>query len=411
MTTSESRFGVWLQEMRAGTLSHRGDFTWFTLDEQYIQDGNRPVLGLIFEEDVHGRHASAMRLPSWFANLLPEGRLREWIAFDSGVSIQREMELLAHVGHDLPGAVRVLPEDQPPEQLEVAALPTPLHYEEGESVWRFSLAGVGMKFSMLRQADRLTLPAHGQGGDWIVKMPDPGYADVPLNEYAMMNLADRSGINVPDCLMVSRDELTALPNQAWMGSEVKAYAVKRFDRRADGSRVHIEDFAQVRNFPPDWKYRGTLETVGAYCYRRHDLAALEEFVRRVTFNILISNGDAHLKNWSLIYLNPQSPTLSPAYDLVSTALYAVDRSAAEDLGLKLGKSRRFEVQRVEVFERLGSRIGVDGVRLEAVAVETVERVSTAWPEIEFLLRDAPLIRSAVSSSIEASRKSLLSRAG
>ena len=57
-----------------------------------------------------------------------------------------------------------------------------------------------------------------------------------------------------------------------------------------------------------------------------------EFVRRATFNILISNGDAHLKNWSLIYRNSKSPTLSPAYDLVSTALYAAGSSAGEDLG-------------------------------------------------------------------------------
>ena len=389
MTTSESRFGVWLHQTRAGTLSHRGDFTWFTLDENYIDDTERPVLGLMFEEDLRARHASTMRLPSWFANLLPEGRLREWIAADSGVSIQREMELLAHVGHDLPGAVQVLAEDEPPEQVEVTAFePTPLDSGE-ENVWRFSLAGVGMKFSMLRQADRLTLPAHGQGGDWIVKMPDPEYADVPANEYAMMKLAGLAGMDVPDCIMVHRDELSTLPDQAWMGAESWAYAVKRFDRQLNGTRIHIEDFAQVRNFLPDWKYRGTFETVGALCYRGYDIEALKEFVRRVTFNILISNGDGHLKNWSLIYRDLQSPTLSPAYDLVSTALYAIDRVAAEDLGLKLGKSRRFEVQHVGVFRRLGDRLGVDGTELEAVAVETVAKVGDSWPDVEALLDKAP----------------------
>jgi serine/threonine-protein kinase HipA len=72
------------------------------------------VLGLLFEQDPLRTHAAALRLPPWFSNLLPEGLLREWIAADRGVSADREMELLAQVGHDLPGAVRVLPAPSPP---------------------------------------------------------------------------------------------------------------------------------------------------------------------------------------------------------------------------------------------------------------------------------------------------------
>lgn len=69
------------------------------------------MLGIVFEQDMHARHASALRLPPWFSNLLPEGRLRDWIAADEHISLDREMELLAAVGPDLPGAVRVLPEN------------------------------------------------------------------------------------------------------------------------------------------------------------------------------------------------------------------------------------------------------------------------------------------------------------
>jgi serine/threonine-protein kinase HipA len=72
------------------------------------------VLGLLFEQDPLRTHAAALRLPPWFSNLLPEGLLREWIAADRRVSADREMELLAQVGHDLPGAVRVLPAPSPP---------------------------------------------------------------------------------------------------------------------------------------------------------------------------------------------------------------------------------------------------------------------------------------------------------
>ena len=66
----------------------------------------------------------------------------------------------------------------------------------------------------------------------------------------MMTLAGRSGIEVPEHMLVQRGELDSLPDEAWPGSEELAYAVKRFDRLPDGSRIHIEDFAQVRNFNP-----------------------------------------------------------------------------------------------------------------------------------------------------------------
>jgi serine/threonine-protein kinase HipA len=408
MMLDEKRFGVWLYEDRAGTLNHRGDYTWFTFDADYLTNLPRSVLGLVFEEDLHASHASAMRLPAWFANLLPEGRLREWIAADTGVSVKREMELLAHVGHDLPGAVRVLPEAEPPENFaEAVSRAQSSPQVEVEQAWRFSLAGVGLKFSMLHSDDRLSIPAHGQGGDWIVKMPDSEYADVPLNEHAMMTLAAQVGINVPEHVLVARDNLGDISDRAWLSDERWAYAVKRFDRGERGALTHIEDFAQVRDFYPDSKYLGSFETVGALCYRGFDLEALTEFVRRMTFNILISNGDAHLKNWSLIYRNPRVPTLSPAYDLVSTAMYAADPAAGEDLGLKLGKSRRFEVQRVSVFRRLGDRLGVDGSALEECAVETIDRVESAWPEVAETLDSAPRIRDAVSASVEQRRRSLL----
>src|SRR5262249_10416628 len=151
---------------------------------------DRAVLGLVFEDDPYADHASKLRLPPWFSNLLPEGRLRSWIAADRGVSADREMELLAQVGHDLPGAVRVLADEE--HSAEVAGNTVPVLSKElaGQDDqqsaigWRFSLAGVGLKFSMVREEDRLTLPAFGQGGDWIVKLPDPLFKDVPRNEDA-----------------------------------------------------------------------------------------------------------------------------------------------------------------------------------------------------------------------------------
>lgn len=156
-TLVETYYAVLLHSRRIGTLCQKGDHTRFVVNESYVTDPQRPVLGLRFEENLRAPYASALRLPRWFSNLLPEGPLREWIADDRGVSLDREMELLAQVGHDLPGAVQVLPAEGPDDGWEwsdsapaqAGKRPGGAYGFPSDSPWRFSLAGVALKFSML----------------------------------------------------------------------------------------------------------------------------------------------------------------------------------------------------------------------------------------------------------------------
>ncbi len=76
----ERAFSVALHDRRVGTLRAREDYSWFRFDQDYLDRPDRPVLGLFFEDRLHEQHASNMRLPPWFSNLLPEGQLRRWIA-------------------------------------------------------------------------------------------------------------------------------------------------------------------------------------------------------------------------------------------------------------------------------------------------------------------------------------------
>jgi serine/threonine-protein kinase HipA len=104
----EHYYGVWLYDQLIGNIMLNDGVIRFQLHESYINDANRSVLGLLFEDDLAAIHRSKVRLPPWFSNLLPEGRLREWIAQAKGVSENRELDLLLKVGHDLPGAIRVV---------------------------------------------------------------------------------------------------------------------------------------------------------------------------------------------------------------------------------------------------------------------------------------------------------------
>jgi serine/threonine-protein kinase HipA len=257
---------------------------------------------------------------------------------------------------------------------------------------------------MLAKDDRLTLPAFGVGGDWIVKLPDQTYPDVPRNEFTIMSLAASAGITVPPVRLVHRDELDGLPPDVWASREEWAYAIRRFDRDSHRDLVHIEDLAQVRDIYPEDKYLGNYETVAALAYRDHDLDGLREFARRLAFTILIANGDAHLKNWSLIYTDPRVPSLAPAYDMVSTAYYLGER---ETLGLKFGGTRHFDKVNVTTFARLQRRLRVPRAELAACVAETVERVSLHWPEHRDQLAVNPELAASIESCIAKGSRSLL----
>lgn len=405
---NEKNYAVLLYGERIGTLKQKGDHTRFSFDESYLDQTDRPVLGLRFEEDLRSPYASALRLPKWFSNLLPEGPLREWIAEDRGVSLDREMELLAQVGHDLPGAVQVRMIEQSGDEWEWV---DPAEAEDGrpatagESPWRFSMAGVALKFSMLAHGDRLAVPAAGEFGDWLVKFPDYRHADVPVNEFTMMSLARAVGIDVPKIRLVHRDELRDVPPRMWPNAEEWAYAIRRFDRSHDHLRaaVHIEDFAQVRDKYPQAKYEGNFETVAALAYRGRDEASLVEVVRRIAFCVVVGNGDAHLKNWSLIYRNKKMPVLSPVYDLVATAPY-VPIGESEDLGLKFAGSKRFvNVSRasfVALQNHLQRRLPEIRTNLADVAMRTVEEVRSHWPEHEAGLAKSPELRREIGDWVD-----------
>jgi serine/threonine-protein kinase HipA len=400
MELVDKYYAVLLHGARVGTLYQRGDHTRFVFSERYLEDPARPVLGLRLEERLRKLYAAVLRVPPWFSNLLPEGPLRQWIADDRGVSADREMELLAKVGRDLPGAVQVIhATGHDSESGTTPEWPTEFVRQDRGSaarnagIWRFSLAGVALKFSMLARGDRLTVPAVGDRGDWLVKFPDYQFAEVPRNEHATMLLAGAVGIEVPEIRLVHRDELDGLPTRMWPNAEQWAYAVKRFDRHPDDRRiaVHIEDFAQVRDVYPHQKYRGSFETVAALAYRGRDLLALREFTRRLAFSVLVGNGDAHLKNWSLIYPDRRVPTLSPAYDLVSTFLYREEDEGPEDLGLSFGGSRRFDKVGLGSFalleKQLDQRFGHSGAALTDVVVDLADRLVAAWPQHREAMRD------------------------
>lgn len=357
-----------------------GDRTLLAFDDAYIANARRPTLSLSFKDAFGGLLAgdrpTQARVPPFFANMLPEGSMRDYLAERAGVNPQREFFLLWVLGRDLPGAVTVRPADG-----EAWPPPDDGNADEDDKVsrrrkaLRFSLAGVQLKFSaVMEAAGGLTIPAQGVGGAWIVKLPSLQFQGVPENEYAMMSLAKAIGMDVPDVQLIALEKIEGLP-EGLGTAKGPALAVKRFDRTSDDGPVHMEDFAQVFGVFPEAKYKkasyGNMAAVVAAESGERDI---EEFVRRLVFSVLIGNADMHLKNWSLVYPDRRNARLAPAYDFVSTIPYIPDTKAA----LTLGRTKRMdEFSKAELTyfagkARLSEKLVLD------TAAQTVARFHEVW---------------------------------
>jgi serine/threonine-protein kinase HipA len=379
-----------------------GDRQLFAFEQDYIDDQQRPTLSLSFKGSTGGLVTNfrpvGRRVPAFFSNLLPEGHLREYLAERANVNPEREFFLLAVLGADLPGALVVAP-------LEGQAQPPEAHHDQneeqhedghghgGEEPLRFSLAGVQLKFSAVMEASGgLTVPVDGMGGSWIVKLPSALYRAVPENEFAMLELARRVGISVPDNKLVDIPSIKGLPEQAHT-VEGKALAVKRFDRIPNGAPVHMEDFAQVFGRYPNHKYKfHSYANIAAVLWAESGEESTYEFVRRLVFSVLIGNADMHLKNWSLLYHDRRKPVLSPGYDFVATLSYIPN----DTLGLSFGDSRSLSEITPDQMRRFADTARIPASPLWQIAVETAERTTAAWKTLE----QADILPKDLRASIE-----------
>ena len=368
---------ILLGEIRVGTLTLlEGDRTIFSFREDYINKTRRPVLSQAFinmtGELITEFGPTRTKLHPFFSNLLPEGHLRTYLAERGGVKPEREYMLLQLLGDDLPGAVIVKPDDNIRRAAESEGKTETI---KGEQPYRFSLAGMQLKFSAISESKGgLTIPAKGIGGDWIVKLPSQSYTHVPENEWSMLHLAGEAGIPVPETNLVPLNKIKNLPDLGIFSGR-NALAVKRFDRKKTGSRIHIEDFAQVYSQYPDSKYgKVSYLNIANMLWTLTGEEGLTDFIRRLVFTIIIGNGDMHLKNWSFVYHDGLTPTLSPAYDFVSMVPYIPN----DTLALTLSHTKKFEEITANHFKKLTEKAELPTFLVMQTTREAVDTVISVW---------------------------------
>lgn len=228
---------------------------------------------------------------------------------------------------------------------------------------RISLSGVQNKFSAIADQGKLRLIREGEQGRYIIK-PIPQNSHIfekeslPINEFLCMQIASNIyHIETAECGVCR-----------WQDGS-PAYVTKRFDVKADGSKRGMEDFAALAGLTKadggsDYKYCNLSYEECAHIINLYVAAApiaIHKFFRLVIYNFLISNDDAHLKNFSLIENADKEYMLAPAYDLVNTYLhlhqpriFALDKGLLKE-GIKISDTHPVNKA---LFCEFGRRIGL-----------------------------------------------------
>lgn len=202
---------------------------------------------------------------------------------------------------------------------------------------RLSISGVQKKLSIKLDKNKLKLTAPGEHGQFILKpIPDDVKKSdqVPANEHITMQIAEQ---------IFSIQ--TAANAMIFFQDGQPAYITKRFDYKPDGSKFGMEDFASISQKTKDthgvdFKYDASYEELFKLLKQHVGPYQIEaqKLFRLILFNYLFSNGDAHLKNFSLIETNGGDYVLAPAYDLLNTRIHVND----SDVALKNGLFDEFE---------------------------------------------------------------------
>lgn len=208
------------------------------------------------------------------------------------------------------------------------------HHEDSfeENVIRMSISGVQEKFSLIQLKNKIRLTKEGEQGTHILKsIPSVSKSadQMPANEHLTMQIAQQ----------VFRIE-TAENALIFFGDGDPAYITKRFDVLADGLKLAQEDFASLAGKSPqthgaDYKYLGSYWDLFELMRKNlpsYKVESLKLF-KLLVFNYLFSNGDAHLKNFSIIETPLGDFKLSPAYDLLNSSIHVEDKDFALIEGL------------------------------------------------------------------------------
>jgi serine/threonine-protein kinase HipA len=374
-----TRLGVFYESHKVGTVvADEGRFT-FAYDPSWLDDkASFPISRSL--SLVDGPQASPAA--HWFfANLLPEGRIRALVARRLGISEDNDFALLSALGGECAGALVVAAATPKPakhawrpleadELTRLAASGAAFADAVAGGGVRLSLAGAQDKLPVKLQEGRLYLPLGSSPSTHILKFASHDFKHMPTNEAFISALARAC-------------ELPAVTTEIFTIGKTPHLLVARYDRvvREDGTitRLHQEDMCQALGLPPGRKYQEEGGPSFEQCFRTVADASVEPaldtraLLRWLVFNTVVGNADGHAKNLSLLRSRDGRIRLAPFYDLLSTAVYP---GIATRLAMTIGESDAPGHICGRDWRRLAESVGVGS----AFLLEIVRNLAEAIPE-------------------------------
>jgi serine/threonine-protein kinase HipA len=327
------------------------------------------------------RHTQGVVRP-FLDGLLPEGESRLAVARNFNLRASDTYGLIRAIGRDCAGAVVIQPAQEPPPRPASTLTAEPLTERDiselianlrtaplgvDERV-RLSLGGVQEKLLLTRMPDgRWGRPVDGTPTTHIIKPQIERFPATVENEAFCMRVAKSLGLSVA-------------PVETTMIGGRNLLVIGRFDRVVDETgavvRIHQEDFCQATGVLPDNKYEEdggpSLKKIADVLQAAAAPDSLDALLRAVTVNVLVTNGDAHGKNFSLLHHESGALTLSPLYDVLGTLHYGVDR-----LAMHIDNVRRIDKVTVGRIVNEAERWGMSRNRAAEVVNDLLARASEA----------------------------------
>jgi serine/threonine-protein kinase HipA len=357
---------VFLHDVFVGRLTQVQGQLSFSYDDAYLHtsdakaiSGSMPLSNVVYES-----HIAA----PFFSGLLPDEGVRYRLAKYLHVSEKNIFGLLEAIGGECAGAISIYPEGKRPDVTatssylildtqqanDVLASLESRPFLVGQDDIRISGAGAQNKLMIAFVDGKLTIPKGQTPSTHIIKPAIKGLDDTVYNEFFCMRLAKKVGLITPEVFVLKLEKNSY-------------YVVARYDRIQDKSgaisRLHQEDFCQIQQVPPEIKYENEGGPNLLDCFtildariKQGHMAGINKLrlLQQIIFNYLIGNGDAHAKNFSILY-QANACELAPCYDLLSTVVYSDNPKAK--MAMKIGGEYQFGLIQKKHWQRLAEQMG------------------------------------------------------
>lgn len=382
---------VWGGERRAGLLERAADRRQYV----FAYDPAAP------SPDAQVSLTMPLRLESWtshelhpvFQMNLPEGALldaiRRTIAKLAG---DDDLTILRVTGGNQIGRNRFsLPADPAPGIVETQeSLDELLSYPDTEELFHDLVSRYALRSGVSGVQPKVMLDATERGtatvGGYIVKSWGSEYPQLAANEFFCMTVARRAGLQVPEFHLSDNGGL---------------FVMKRFDVAADGSSLGFEDMCSLQALGTAQKYSSTYERVARsikdFVAGEYLMAAREQFFGALVLSSMVRNGDAHLKNYGVLYDRPGANVrLAPVYDVVTTTSYIPKDIPALSLA---GTKKWWSRKALEKFAL--AHLALPVAKIGQIVERVAEAVNGTRGDVSSYMQDHPEFREVGDRMLEA----------